>query len=285
MEISNKKFLIFAVLYAACTFTVYYLAPGIVATILLFPFFLFFPGHALLSLLFPCRNALSKLARIFAGIGAGIGIITLLGLIVALLPWGLNPNSVVIATLAFNIIFSLAAIIRDFREPRERRLCLDLSLPAWQTAFFSSNRLEKLLLTVFLAIVLVTAGVLVFSLILPPAGEQFTEFYILPSISGSDKYPLSSITGQPTTITLVIVNHEKQKQGYSIETRLNKNNIGKKDTPELAPGQKLEIPIAVSIENPGLNQKLEFYLYKAGEAAPLLKDALSITLDVASAAK
>jgi len=107
---------------------------------------------------------------------------------------------------------------------------------------------------------------------------------MIPSSSGAGKYPSTATTGQSITVTLVVVNHEKQVQSYTIETRLNKNSVDNKPVADLVPGQKMEIPLVVMINDPRSDQEMEFYLYRAGEPAPLIKDPLSLKLTVKTAA-
>jgi uncharacterized membrane protein len=280
VQISNQKFLIFAVVYAVCTTAVYLFAPGIGATILLCPFFLFFPGHAILSLVFPYRNnSLGKLARIFAGIGVSIAAVTLIALIIALLSWGLAPLPVVIAVMAINVFISLAAIARDWRIPGDQRLEIKLSLEA-VTSFRGASTFENTLSIVFIVLVIFAAGALVFSVVSPPAGEQFTEFFIQPSSSGPDRYLGTAVAGQPSPVTAVITNRQNREQSYEIRIVINNKEAGRQSTSGLIPGQRMEIPLQVTFNNSGPGQKAEFYLYKAGQDTPLLKDALSLTVDV-----
>jgi uncharacterized membrane protein len=277
VHISNQKFLVFAVVYAICAFAVSFLSPGILATVLLLPFFCFFPGYFFLSLLFPRKGSMGKLARISGSVGASIGLITLTGLAVALLPVGLNPAALAAGGLIVNIIFASASMLRNRRIPPEQRLCLSL-LPGKRP----NTPTEKFLTNVSVALVIVVLGAVIFSIILPPPGEQYTEFYLVPG-NEAGKYAAPALAGQPVTVKIAVVNHLDQKQTYRIEARLNNKIISRENIPDLLPSQKLEVPLAVLVPDPGQNQKVEFFLYRAGEQSPLFKDALSLTLDITSA--
>ena len=246
---------------------------------MLLPFLIFFPGHAALSLVFPRANSLGKTTRIFAGIGVSLAIVTLAGLVVALFPWGLAPLPVIIVVLIINIILSVSAIARNYKLSPEKRIQAQFPLKFYMLMQIKS-RSEKTLSIIFVVLVVLIAGTLVFSIFSPPAGEQFTEFFILPSTTGTDKYIKSAVAGQPVYISAVIVNRESGKHSYVVRTVVNNKATESQSVPELEAGRKTEIPLQVIFNNAGPGQKVEILLYQAGDDSPLLKDALSLTIDV-----
>jgi uncharacterized membrane protein len=163
------------------------------------------------------------------------------------------------------------------------------------------NRFLSILIAIF---VLSAIGMLIYSIAYPVQNEKFTEFYLLGQNGKADEYPsaITLQNGKVASVqygdsglvkiedsakvTLVIINQEQQKTVYRFslsidnetapfsylgisDTYPNNYNLVLKtpnlsDPIELLQGQKWEGQISFVPAHPGLNQKVEFLLYKDG---------------------
>lgn len=123
------------------------------------------------------------------------------------------------------------------------------------------KKIDKILTVVLvLAIVLSVCGV-IYLIIIPKQGEQFTEFYILGSSGIADEYPTDLVVGEKGTVIIGVVNHEYEDVSYRLDVRLDGATISE-DSLYLAHNETWESPFTFQAMEKGENQKLEFLLQK-----------------------
>ncbi len=116
-------------------------------------------------------------------------------------------------------------------------------------------------LSYLLIIIIVAALAAVVFIVVNPAGEKFTEFYILGPDGNAGNYPVNLTAGENGTVTMGIVNHEGSSTDYNLVVKFN-DVILKNETFNLKNNEKKEIPFTFQLNQSGSGQNLEFLLYK-----------------------
>lgn len=119
----------------------------------------------------------------------------------------------------------------------------------------------------FLALaVLGGIGLLIFQVANPGSIERFTEFYILDSNGMAIDYPGQITAGEAAEVSVGIVNREQESAVYRLEVSVDGTKTGDLGPIELADGEKWEQPVTFRAEREGQNQKVEFLLFRQGQA-------------------
>ena len=84
----------------------------------------------------------------------------------------------------------------------------------------SESKLNKTLTIILVASIIIAVSSLIYVVITPKTGEQFTEFYILGMEETAKDYPRFIQQGENAEGTIGIVNHEHRTMDYTIETWL-----------------------------------------------------------------
>lgn len=140
------------------------------------PFVLFFPGYALMVVLFPRKARMVGVERIALSFGLSIAIVSLIGLILNYMPWGIRLESILYSIASFILIMSIMAWVGQRRIPEEERYNIDfhLRIPSWGT-----SALDKTLSITLALAVIGALGMLGYVIAAPKVGEKLTEFYTL----------------------------------------------------------------------------------------------------------
>lgn len=232
------------------------------------PFLLFFPGYALIAALFPRRAELDGIERIAMSFGMSIAVVPLIGLILNYTPWGIRPEPALYSISLFIFAASLVAWYRRRRLPQEERFrivfrlkLIDLSRGAWDRV-----------LSVILAVVILGAiGTVAYLVAVPRVGEKFTEFYILGLDGKATDYPEEIRVGEPARVIVGIVNREHEVVSYRVEVKIDELKKDEVGPIVLSNEQKWEEIISFRPDKVSDNVKVEFVLYKNGEATPHLE--------------
>jgi uncharacterized membrane protein len=232
----------------------------------------------LLSALFPRKGDLSGVERIALSFGLSIAVVPLIGLILNYTLWGITLYPILISITGFILACSAVAWGRQLRLPLEERFSItfNFKLPQWA----GMGKLDKAL-SVGLAIAIVTSlGFLAYVIAQPTPSEKFTEFYVLGPEGKAENYPRELMVGEEATVILGIVNHEHQPTSYRVEIDINGNRDKELAIGILADEEKWEQEVSFALDEAGLNQKVEFWLYKGEETEPCLKEPLRLYIDV-----
>lgn len=109
-------------------------------------------------------------------------------------------------------------------------------------------------------------------------GEQFTEFYILPSEGGADNYPTEIMLGEESIVTLGIMNHEGQETSYYTEVTIEGIKVGELGPLTLADDEDAEEQAGFVFQEAGPGQEVQFILFKDDGNEPYLR--LYLRVDV-----
>jgi len=228
--------------------------------------------------MFPYKNSFTKKSGIVINAGTSLGIITLLGLITGLTPWGLNALSIFISILVFVLIFAIAALIRFHLLPLNSRPVFAINSNFLPGKYSDTGRLDKTLVAILSALILITIGIFIYSIAAPASGEQYTEFYILPDALG--QYPSEATVNKPLDVTLVVVNQENLKEKYRLDVKFDNRIISSETSDELDQAAQWKIPLKLDLDKAGSDQKIEFYLYKGDNSLPYRNKPLWLNIDV-----
>jgi uncharacterized membrane protein len=142
------------------------------------------------------------------------------------------------------------------------------------------NKLNRVVIIILSAAILVTLGFIVYLRVTPQAVNKFTEFYMLNAEGKAGDYPEVVTAGEPVVIILGVVNHEYQPVSYQVAIKLDGTEVEEVDVGMLAYQQKWEEKVSFTPQAAGDKQKVEFILYKNGGTEPYLKEPLRLYVDV-----
>lgn len=278
MHVNNQKILIAIIAVTLLLFPLVAFTSGVLRIIFGLCLILFFPGYTLLSALFPRKGDLSGIERVALSFGLSIAIVPLMGLILNYTPWGIRLYPILIAITIF--IFSAAAVAwqRQRRLPSQERshVVFNLKLPQWA----GMSNLDKGLFVGLVVAIVAALGCLGYVIANPKQGEKFTEFYILGPEGKAENYPQQVTVGEEARVILGIVNHEYQPTSYRVEIEISGVKDKELRTGILAHEEKWEQVVGFTPEEVGLNQKVEFWLYKDDALQPHLEQPLHLYVDV-----
>jgi len=240
-------------------------------------FILFFPGYTLMAALFPKKESLDTIERIALSFGLSIAVVSLIVLVLNYTPWGIRLEPIFFSIAVFIIIASLIGTYRRLGIPDEWQRFephLRIRLPRWG----GWSKMDKALLGVLLISIIASIGAVAYAVATPKVGESFTEFYIVGPGGMAGDYPQELALGEEGTIIVGIVNHEHQATAYTIEVRIDGEQVQEIGPISLAHEEKWEEPVIFVPSKAGEDLKVEFILYKDDESEPYRE--LDFRLDV-----
>lgn len=242
---------------------------GVCATlriILGLPFVLFFPGYTLIAALFAGRGDLDGIERTALSFGLSIAVVPLIGLGLNYTPWGIRLTPILAALLVFIAGTSAVALFRRRRLPAEERFfpVFEVEFPVWG----EMSGIDRVLSGVLALAILFAAGSIVYVVTTPKVGERFTEFYILGTGGKAEGYPRELAVGEKGEVIVGVVNHEYAPVKYSVQVVLGGYPRQRIGPIELAHEEKWEQRVDFAAGRPHENLKVEFLLYREGDAEP-----------------
>lgn len=239
---------------------------GVLRIILGLPFVLFFPGYTLIAALFPARGDLDGIERTALSFGLSIAVVPLIGLGLNYTPWGIRLVPILVSLLVFVGGMSALAFYRRKKLPAEERFfpVFEVELPVWG----EMSRIDRVLSGVLVLAILFAVGSIIYVVTTPKVGEKFTEFYILGPGGKAEGYPRDLAVNEKGHVIVGVVNHEYSAVKYYVEVVLGGHPKQRLGPIELAHEEKWEERVAFSAGQPHENLKVEFLLYREGEAEP-----------------
>ena len=240
--------------------------------------FLFFPGYALLSALFPKQGELDGIERAALSLGISIAVVPLLGLALNYTPWGINIYSIFAVTAAFILVNSTIAWYRQSSINVDNRYKpgIRIGLPGYH----EMSTLDKGLFIVVSVAILLAVGSFIYFNIAPDQGERFSEFYLLSTEGQAVEFPDSVMLGEPVELAVCVVNHEYSDTAYRVAAHINGVERAVFLTDKLANHQKWQKSVSLTPVVAGEGQKVEFWLYRNNETEPYNKYPLHLYIDV-----
>ncbi|MBN2074998.1 MAG: DUF1616 domain-containing protein [Dehalococcoidales bacterium] len=241
-------------------------------------FVLFLPGYSLIAALYPRKSSISGTERIVLSVGLSVAIVSLTGLYLNLIPPGISLIPVVISLTLFIFLMSVVAWYRRRSIAEYERLSVSFTLNLllkWR----EQTTLDKILFIGLIPVILCAVGVIGYKIISPVSEERITEFYILNVEGDAVDYPGKLKIGEEGQVAVGINNSEHDEMTYRLEVKVDgelRNTIGEIT---LRHGEIKQMEISFIFSREGLNQKVEFELYRADETKPLVTP-LHLWIDV-----
>ena len=278
IKIPNEQLLI--ILLTVLLILIITLLPSSVLRVALgLPALFLFPGYALLSALFPRRNALSNIEWTVFTLGISIAVVSLIGIILNYTPWGLTVNTVLNTNAIFIVVAAVFAWFRRYRLNITERFVIQLNIKLPLTG--TQNVTDKVISGILLFTILGAAVAMIYAYAAPKEGEKFTEFYILGPNGKAVDYPQELYIGQESTVIVGIINREDDDTKYRISVEVDGQEKSALGPITLTDGEKWEQLISFIPDKVGDNLKLDFFLYKNEGIEPYLK-SLHLWINVKS---
>lgn len=130
------------------------------------------------------------------------------------------------------------------------------------------NLTDKIVKGILVTILIIAIILVVYLVVIHNPGEDYTEFYLLDSNNNTTDIPINMTQNSIEKILLGITNHEHQTMNYTV--KVLKNNVTiHQFTETLEDKGTVEIPYYVdSTSKKGINQTLDFKLYKGNVSNP-----------------
>lgn len=265
---------------------------GSLRTIVSLAFLLFVPGYSLIAAFFPEKNRVSLVERAVLSTIFSLVIGALVGLGLNYTPWGIRPAPVAVALVALTCLSVAIAQMRRRALATEIRFHINIKHTITSTVKRQLNssepRFAKALTLIIISLILISTVALAYAIITPKQNDRFTEFYITNPEGTAANYPVNFQEGVSKPIEIAVVNHEYQKQNYTLVVKLENPAQPKNDTQSiilysenitLVHGQTWQKKVNITPTFVGDGIKLQFILYTDGNlSAPYLE--LHLWIDV-----
>ncbi len=256
----------------------------IIATPVLF----FIPGYVTVAAAFPQRSDAPSLAyasditigeRAALSVGTSLMILPILGLLAGGIPGGLTPAILGGILGLYVVTVGAVASIRRFQVPPEHRF--GIPAPQWSRWLRGNYRdrsaIERLVSIALIGSIILAVAVGGYAIAVPNDGESFTDFYLVTQSGDSyeaDEYPTAMTSGDPTTLTTGVENHEGEPTAYVIVVSLdrivqedNERQVVESDElarydATVAPGDTWRETHTIQPSFSGEDLRLTYYLYR-----------------------
>lgn len=234
---------------------------------------LFLPGYALVATLCTRKTDLNIVTRLVLSFGISYFLAAVVGLILPYTSLGSSFEPILQILSALTFIFIITAFIMRLRTPQRDRFGIGIgssdikgTSPQGGSPTITTPKVSHLKrnITIVFGVVLVAsliAAPMAFNLMSPEENVTSTEFYVMAQDGNKlTTYPANLTPGENATVTIVLVNHEKEETNYQIVITSNQTVIRELNA-TLKPGEKKEIPFTFTMGYPGI-KNIEFFLYK-----------------------
>jgi len=212
--------------------------------------------------LFPQRGGLDTLERMLLSLGVSLMWVPLMGMGLNY-TFGIRLPSIIISVTLFIAICCGIAWWRRRSLPVEERWVFTVEIPPWGQGW------DKVLSLLLVLSILGAGGTMGYMILFPKIGEKFTEFYVLGPKGIASDYPWELSLGEEAQVTLGIINREMTEVSYKVEIRVEGEKVAEVKPVTLEHNQKWEKLVSFVPPTAGEDQRVEFVLYKMGEAEPL----------------
>ena len=278
MKLDNLKILVAIVAITLLLFPLVTFTTGPLRGGLGFLFVIFFPGYTLLSAIFPRRDDIGGIERLSLSFGLSIAVVPFIGLILNYTPWGIKPYPILIFITLFIIAASAVGWSRQRKLSPEYRF--SVTFGAGSSNWVGMTKLNRGL-SVFLVIAILAAlGSIGYAIAMPKQSESFTEFYIMGPEGKAEDYPKQVVLGEAGNVVIGVVNHEQRPTMYRVKITIDGIQDSELDAGTLAPEEKYDRRVSFIPQMCGEQQRVEFWLYKNGEARPYYEEPLYFYIDV-----
>lgn len=246
-------------------------------------FVIVLPGYCVTSALFPRRADLDLPARIGLSLAISVGLVPPLSLLLDRTPWGIQPWPILGAELIVCLLAGGVAVWRRTTLPPGDAVQPVIDPRPWWGQLLPDRRRRLSLSGGILLLFALAFGAL---FVMPSAGEQAVEFYMLGPDGKAQGFPRDPVVGEPLEVTIGVVNNGPTVQTYQAEIwaadRWSPARSALLDVSEpfvVPPGARHELPARWAMPWSGSEQQVEFLLLPVDGSTPSRR--LLLVLDVA----
>jgi uncharacterized membrane protein len=120
--------------------------------------------------------------------------------------------------------------------------------------------IDRTISAIIMIILIIGSLGIVYMILNPTNGDDFTEFYLLGEDGKANDYPTNLSINQKGNLTVGVVNHEHYTSSYQMKI-MQDSTIMKTENFTLENDKKAEIPFEFKFSSAG-QYKIEFNLYK-----------------------
>lgn len=204
------------------------------------PLLFLVPGYVTVSVLYPRKTpvesrdsrrsaliaqtrAVTDVERAALSFGLSAAILPLLGLLIAVTPWGITESTAVGTVSAFALTGVGVATGRRLSVPASDRYRIHLGrrIAAVRSALFDTTSAFQLAVNVVLVVSLLVAVTTVgYALASPQQGEAYTSLQLLTETDSGDLvaagYPDEIGSGESIPLVIAVENHEREPMNYTV---------------------------------------------------------------------
>ena len=263
---SNLALLVINIATILLLLVITFFSNVVLRVILGLPLVLFFPGYVLLAALFYRKNSMDTVERTALSFVLSIAVVPIIGLILNYTTWGITVYSTLVSLSVFILVISVIAWFRQRKLTNENKTAVNIDLSEWGKRKLGS----RIISIILIAVIIITIGILGYTIATPKTGEPFTEFYILGADGAVADYPADINPGASGHVILGIINHEQKIIEYRVEINVDGTLNGTFGPVTLLPEDKSENEVSFTPLKAGDNQQVEFVLYKDSQSYPYL---------------
>jgi len=270
-------------------------------------FVLFLPGYAFIAALFPEAGTppntlgdeeadagedetsavlgdrgIDGIERVALSFGLSIAIVPLLGLVLNFTPWGIRLVPVLFTVAGFTVASTVAAAVRRQSLPADERFRVPYR--HWiddgrEELFEPETRLDGALNVLLVASIVLAVGAVGYAVVVPPAGEDFTEFYLLTEDENQDlvaaEYPTEFTVGESQPVVVGIGNHEHERLSYTVVVQLQtveregnettvpeRTELDRFTSPPIADNETWQVARGIQPTRTGERLRVKYLLYR-----------------------
>ncbi|WP_345783332.1 DUF1616 domain-containing protein [Natrialbaceae archaeon AArc-T1-2] len=225
------------------------------------PLILFFPGYALVSVLFPAAPRASRrsrstsitnvrprgvdvVERLGLALALSIAIVPVAGIVLSATGWGLEAESAAAAFAFVAIVFSQLAVVRRIRLPVAERFTVPLTTVLGPLYRARGESAVATATSILLVLAIVAAGVtLAAAFVSPQSASEFTELGLYTEDDGelvAGQFPSSVEPGESIPVVVGIENHEGEPREYTVvvqQQTVEDGTVTDRTTLEAVPAQ------------------------------------------------
>ena len=225
------------------------------------PFIFFFPGYAVVALLFPSRDGVDGVERIALAFGVSVALVPLIALVLDRSRWSIALTPIVVALLVVTTIAGVLAGYRRARYPPIRRYTVTARIPTLPP-FSTWDRQTRLAMGLMaIAFVLLVAGG-ASAVVARFAGEPTTEFALFSADGKAQFYERQVPVGEAVEALLSITNREGHAVTYEIRVAGDGVAVGSVSPIAVKDGETGTVPIRFTVHQEGDQLPVYFELWR-----------------------
>jgi uncharacterized membrane protein len=227
-------------------------------------------------------RGIDGIERVALSFGLSIAIVPLIGLVLNFTPWGIRLVPVLLSVAGFTVVATGLAAVRRQSLPADERFRVPYR--HWiddgrEELFDPETRLDGALNVLLVASILLAVGAVGYAVVVPPAGEEFTEFYLLTEDENEElvaaEYPTEFTVGESQPVVVGIGNHEHEDLSYTVVVQLQtveregnetlvqeRTELDRFTSPSIADNETWQMTHGIEPTRAGERLRVKYLLYR-----------------------